>query len=128
MALTDKQVKFIDEYMVDMNGTAAYLRAGYKCSEAAARSSASDFLANPNISEEIEKRRKALQESSGMTVKWILDQYKTIIDDNLKLDPTIAKGALDSVGKHYGMFKDKVEHSGNVGVSIVNNIPRRKSS
>jgi phage terminase small subunit len=127
MALTDKQVKFIDEYMVDMNATAAYLRAGYKCSEAAARSSASDFLSNPNISEEIERRRRMHQEESGMTVKWILEQYKIIIDENLSKDPTIAKGALDSVGKHYGMFKDKVEHSGNVGVSIVNNIPRTKS-
>lgn len=32
------------------------------------------------------------------------------------------KGALDSMARHLGMFLDKVEHSGNVGVKIVDDI------
>lgn len=50
-----------------------------------------------------------MQEESGMSVQWVLDQYKEIIENNLKVDPAVAKGALDSVAKHFGMFKDRTE-------------------
>lgn len=45
--LTDKQQKFAQEYLKDFNATQAYIRAGY--SQKAARVSASNLLANPNI-------------------------------------------------------------------------------
>lgn len=116
MALTDKQKRFADEYLIDMNATAAYLRAGYKCSEAAARSSACDLLANPNIQEYIESKQSKLEEKTEMTVEWILMQYKTIIENNIQVDPNIAKGALDSVAKHRGMFTDKLKIEGTLSV------------
>lgn len=115
MALSDKHMRFVDEYMIDMNGTAAYLRAGYTCTEEAARVSASKLLTNPNIVAEIATRQNVMQEKTGMSVQWVLDQYKTIIENNIQIDPAVAKGALDSVGKHYGMFKDKVEVTGDNG-------------
>jgi phage terminase small subunit len=116
MALNDKHQKFVDEYMLDMNATQAYLRAGYNCTEEAARVSASKLLTNANIVAEIATRQKVMQESTGMSVKWVLEQYKTIIESNIAIDPAVAKGALDSVGKHYGMFKDKVEVTGSLSV------------
>jgi phage terminase small subunit len=48
--------------------------------------------------------------------------------DGIALKLHDKKGALDSIAKHLGMFTDKVEHSGSLGVTIVNDIPRRKSS
>lgn len=116
MALTDKQKRFVDEYMIDMNAAAAYLRAGYDCNEATARANASRLLTNANIVAEIDKRQQKLQEDAGMSVKWVLEQYQTIINNNISVDPAVAKGALDSVAKHYGMFKDKVEISGTLSV------------
>ncbi|OZB90069.1 terminase small subunit [Paenibacillus sp. XY044] len=109
MALTDKQMNFVNEYMKDMNGTAAYLRAGYKCTEEAARRAASRLLTNVDVMSEIGQRTDKMQEESGMSVQWVLDQYKEIIETNLKADPAVAKGALDSVAKHFGMFKDRTE-------------------
>lgn len=109
MALTDKQMNFVNEYMKDMNATAAYLRAGYKCTEEAARRAASRLLTNVDVMSEIGQRTDKMQEESGMSVQWVLDQYKDIIVNNLREDPAVAKGALDSVAKHYGMFKDKTE-------------------
>lgn len=116
MALNDKHRKFVAEYMIDMNATQAYLRAGYTCTEEAARVSASKLLTNPNIVAEIATRQKTMQEESGMSVRWVLEQYQTIINNNIQADPTVAKGALDSVAKHYGMFKEKVEITGTLSV------------
>jgi phage terminase small subunit len=116
MALTDKQMKFVDEYMIDMNATAAYGRAGYTAEGNSAEASASRLLRNVKIKEEINIRQQKMQEKTGMSVEWVLEKYRSIIDDNLTIDPAVAKSALDSVGKHYGMFKDKVEISGTLSV------------
>lgn len=122
MALTDKQKKFADEYLIDLNATAAYLRAGYKCSKAAARSSASELLTNPNIQEYIEEKQQKYVEKTEMTVEWVLGQYRDIILGTKETEPNTARGALDSVAKHLGMFKERIEHSGNIGVTIVDDI------
>jgi phage terminase small subunit len=116
MALTDKQKRFADEYLIDMNGTAAYLRAGYNCKEEVARANASRLLTKANIVEYIESKQVKLEEKTEMTVEWILMQYKTIIENNIQVDPNIAKGALDSVAKHRGMFKERVEISGSLSI------------
>lgn len=118
MALSVKQMNFVNEYMKDMNGTAAYLRAGYDCTEEAARRAASRLLTNVDVMSEIGQRTDKLQVESGMSVQWVLEKYKHIIDNNIDVDPTVTKGALDSVAKHYGMFKDKVEHSGELSFKV----------
>lgn len=51
-ALTAKQARFIDEYLVDGNGTAAAVRAGY--GRAGARVAAHRALRNDNVSAPIE--------------------------------------------------------------------------
>lgn len=114
MAISDRHTRFIDEYMKDMNATAAYLRAGYSCKEDVARVNASRLLTNANVVAEIATRQQKMQEESGMSVKWVLDKYKKIIDDNISIDPNVAKSALDSVGKHYGMFTDKIKVEGHL--------------
>lgn len=53
MTLTAKQKRFCDEYLLDLNATAAYQRAGYKGSDATARPSASKLLTNHNIQSRI---------------------------------------------------------------------------
>lgn len=118
MALTDKQRNFVNEYMKDMNASAAYLRAGYQCTEEAARRAASRLLTNVDIQSEIGQRTDKMQQESGMSVRWVLEKYKKIIESNVDVDPAVAKGALDSVAKHYGMFKEKVEVTGEAGGAI----------
>jgi len=52
--LTAKQQRFCDEYLIDMDGTKAAIRAGYSKKTAAVI--ASENLRKPNIKEYIEKR------------------------------------------------------------------------
>ena len=63
-ALNESQKKFCLFWLENHNATQAYLRA-YQCSYDAARASASQLLANPNIREEITRLRN-LQEAELM--------------------------------------------------------------
>lgn len=54
--LTDKQKRFCDEYLIDLNGTQAAIRAGY--SENTAGVIATENLKKPNVQEYIAERMK----------------------------------------------------------------------
>lgn len=58
--LTPKQQRFVDEYMVDCNGTQAAIRAGY--SKRTANEQAAQLLAKLSIRKAIEERRQALSQ------------------------------------------------------------------
>lgn len=60
MALTAKQQRFVDEYLVDLNATQAAIRAGY--SPSTARVIGAENLTKPDIDAAIAKR---MQERSG---------------------------------------------------------------
>ena len=58
--LTAKQALFVDEYLANLNGTQAAIRAG--CSRKTARAIASENLRKPEIAAEIARRRRRLNE------------------------------------------------------------------
>jgi len=116
MALTAKQQRFVDEYMIDLNATQAALRAGY--SEKTSYSIGQENLKKPEIAKEIEKRQHKHAEKAEMTVEWVLQQYRDIILGTKETEPNTARGALDSVAKHLGMFKERLEHSGELSFKV----------
>ena len=59
--MTAKQQRFCDEYLIDLNGTQAAIRAGY--SEKTAAVIATENLRKPNIQEYIEKRMAEKEEA-----------------------------------------------------------------
>jgi len=64
VALTDKQQRFIEEYMRDFNATQAAIRAGYQVK--AAYAMGAENLRKPLIAEEITKRKQTLAEDAGV--------------------------------------------------------------
>ena len=52
--MTDKQKRFCDEYLIDMNGAQAAIRAGY--SKKTAKQIATENLSKPYLREYIDKR------------------------------------------------------------------------
>ena len=56
MALSDKQKRFCDEYLIDLNATQAAIRAGY--SEKSARQIGTENLTKPSVKEYIESRMR----------------------------------------------------------------------
>ena len=57
MSLNPRQARFVSEYLVDLNASAAAIRAGY--SPQSARSQAADLLTNPNIAAAIAEAQAA---------------------------------------------------------------------
>lgn len=68
--LTDKQQRFVDEYMVDMNATQAAIRAGY--SPHTANEQGSQLLAKLSIQRALNAARKAQQERTQITADGVL--------------------------------------------------------
>ena len=58
--LTDKQQRFCEEYVIDLNGTQAAIRSGY--SSKTARSISNENLTKPDIREYISELQKEIQE------------------------------------------------------------------
>ena len=68
--LTERQRRFIDEYMACGNGAEAARRAGY--SEGIAKVQACENLTKQNVKAEIERRRREMSEDSeDRRAKWI---------------------------------------------------------
>jgi phage terminase small subunit len=70
--ITDKQRRFVEEYFVDYNQTAAAIRAGY--SPRSAGVIAAELMANPAIQELIELRRAQLSSRLNYSVQRIQDR------------------------------------------------------
>lgn len=131
--LNDKQLRFIEEYLVDCNCTQAAIRAGY--SEKTAKQIGSRLLTKVDISARIEARRKELTEKTQLTQEWVLKKLEECVKKSMQeeeiqkwdyeakqmsgtgeyiYDSKGATKALELIGKHLGMFKDKLELSGEV--------------
>lgn len=74
--LTDKQVKFCQEYIIDHNGTQACIRAGY--SKKSANEQASQHLAKLNIQNYITDLKNNTANKAGITHEMLTNEWKKI--------------------------------------------------
>ncbi len=76
--LSAKQRKFADEYLLDLNASAAYKRAGYKGVGNSAASCASRMLTHAGVAAYIRERQMALQEKTEITQERVILEYARI--------------------------------------------------
>lgn len=74
--LSPKQERFCLEFLVDMNGKQAAIRAGYSAKTAEVQ--ASRLLSNAKVAERLNLMRSALEEKTGITVQRVLEEYAKI--------------------------------------------------
>lgn len=90
MALPEKQVLFVKEYIVDLNATQAALRAGY--SPKTAGSQGQRLLKNVEIQKAIQKVKDERAERVEITADMILREYAKLgfanITDYLRVETT----------------------------------------
>lgn len=139
--LNERQLMFCKEYIVDLNGTAAAIRAGYK--EHTARITASKLLTKANIQAEIQRLMSKRAKKVEISAEDVLESILSIRDTCTKGIPVISKvtgeqigesmtdigGALKAnelLGKHLKLFTDKVEVESKGELNINFNIPRPK--
>ena len=71
--LTDKQKRFVDEYLVDLNATAAARRAGYRDPNIGRQ-----LITKDNVSAEIQKRQEKLRGKLEITQERVLEELAAI--------------------------------------------------
>lgn len=74
--LTEKQKRFVQEYLVDLNATAAAKRAGY--SEKSASRIAVELLNKTQVSAEIQKQQAKRQKQVEITQEKVLEELAAI--------------------------------------------------
>lgn len=123
--MNERQKRFCDEYLVDLNATQAAIRAGY--SEKTAAVIGAENLIKPNIKKYIEERLKAKEPSLIASQDELLafitsairgEEYE--MKDRLK--------AADMLSKIHGLYSEtrNMNHSGNIGIQIIDNIPKSR--
>jgi phage terminase small subunit len=70
--LTPRQRRFVEEYVVDLNGTQAAIRAGYSRSGASVEGSR--LLANPKIQAAVAAAQEERSKRTGITADWVLQR------------------------------------------------------
>ena len=80
MALTDKQKRFCDEYLIDLNATQAAIRAGY--SQKRASEQAYQLLQKTTVQDYIQKRKADRVERVEITQDFVLAELKAIASVN----------------------------------------------
>lgn len=133
MALTDKQERFILEYVIDFNATQAAIRAGY--AESGASTEGHRLLRNAEIARRISDQAQQTAEELGITRAMLLTQMRQAIEEDWPRYEIVedAKGNpvgieignassrnknLEMLAKHLGLFVERVEHSGGIDINV----------
>lgn len=148
MAITEKQKKFVEEYLIDLNATQAAIRAGYSVKNAG--KIGHELLEKTRISNEITKKIAERSRRTGINADRVLIELakiafvnaddvieskdatlkenasrddlaaiqsikvKTFGEDGVEREIKFADKikALDMLGRHLGMWNDKLQVSG----------------
>ena len=119
--LNPKQRRFVREYLKDHNASRAYKRAGYHCkTRSSLDTAAGRLLRNVEV-------QSALQEAMNEQAKRTLVDADYVIHGLKREAEFRGDGcshgarvkALESLGKHLGLFVDRIQHEGDLAVRIV---------
>lgn len=121
--MTDKQKRFVAEYLIDLNATAAARRAGY--SAKTADRIGPELLGKTCVSQAIREEIKKREQRTEVTQDYVIKKLKEIADkeasdaqeSDLKFSNKLK--ALELLGKHVGAFEPKVDQAANNEVRII---------
>ena len=107
-ALTPKQRRWIDEYLIDFNGAAAAVRAGY--SPKSARAIAHENLTKPDIQAVLQARQAAMAQELQITRQGVISGLLDAVEmGRHQQNPAAMVGALREVAKMLGFYEPEVK-------------------
>lgn len=123
--LTPKQQRFVDEYLTDLNASAAARRAGY--SKRTADAIGRENIRKPTISAAIAARRAVLAEEAGVTQRMVIDGLLREAQDRGDGSAHAARvAAWAHLGKHLGIFeRDNAQKVGSGFVALLESLSGR---
>lgn len=108
--MSPKQQRFVEEYLVDLNATAAAKRAGY--SERRASEIGWQLLQKTTVQEAIQAAREKLSRKTEITAEYVLTRLK--MESELTGEGSSHSArvrAIELLGKHIAMFSDRLIHT-----------------
>ena len=108
--MNDKQRRFCEEYLIDLNATQAAIRAGY--APKTAYSQGQRLLKDVEIAETITKLKSVQSERTGITADKVLEELSKVAffpAEECELKASDKLRALELIGKHIGMFKSDAD-------------------
>lgn len=142
--MTDKQKRFAEEYLIDLNATQAAVRAGY--SEKTAYSIGNENLSKPEIKAYIDEKLAEMKSERLADAKEVLEFFTSVMRGEIKEETLRFVGdgvqridkiasstrercnAAERLGKYYSLFTDKMRIAGNTQVVILDDIPEGESN
>lgn len=141
--MTEKQKRFADEYLKDLNATQAAIRAGY--SKKTAYSIGFEILKKPEIKSYIERQLDKVHEETIADAKEVMGYLTSVMRGQSEADVVVVEGtgdgcssartvkkppdekerlkAAELLGKRYGLFTERMQVEGNTAVTILDDIP-----
>ena len=142
--LTEKQKRFCEEYLIDLNATQAAIRAGYSektaerasdwINEAGQKKPSSKY--KPELREYIDERIESIRSDRTADAQEVVEYLTSVMRGESESEEIVLKGvgkgsqriekvhkkpsekdklkAAELLGKRFGMFKEKVEVDGEI--------------
>ena len=122
----ERQIRFVEEYLKDLNATQAAIRAGY--SKKTARSQGARLLTNVDILEAIQEAKKERSKRTKIDQDYVLTNIQKVVERCMQVvqvdncltqteDGELAQAfmfkeqgalkGLELLGKHLGMFVEQ---------------------
>jgi len=143
--LTDKQIIFANEYLVDLNATRAYKKAYPNIKkDSVAASAAVRMLRNVNLKNYIDEQLKKIEDESIANATEVMKYLTAVMRNELTEEVVVVEGegegcssarivkkdisakdrnkAAELLGKRYRLFTEKIEVDGVQQVQIVDDI------
>lgn len=128
--LTQKQQRFVDEYIISGNATQAAIKAGY--SKRSAYSVGQENLRKPVIKAALDKRNAEIKSEKTADMTEVMEYLTSVMRGEQTESVATAKGIYDDVevsakdrikaaeliGKRHGAWTDKKEINGSLDIEI----------
>lgn len=139
--MTEKQKRFCDEYLIDLNATRAY-KVVYKNvkNDEVAKSAASRLLTNVNVKKYIDDRMEELHNEKTADAQEVIEYLTSVLRGESIAQEIVVEGtgdgrseartmekapsekerlkAAELLGKRYALFTDKVETDVDMNLNI----------
>lgn len=143
MKMTEKQKRFCDEYLIDLNATQAAIRAGY--SKKTAKVIANENLTKPYIKDYLDTRMKEKESQLIASQDEVLKYLTSVLRGESQSEIVVVEGqgdgistarsfikapderdrlkAAEQLGKYYGLNVQRIEGSLTLPVVIKDDVP-----
>lgn len=139
--MTEKQKRFCDEYLIDLNGTRAY-KAAYPSvkSDKAAGANAARLLGNASVRAYLDERLEQLRSERTADAQEVMEYLTAVLRGESSASVVVVEGegdgcssarivqkppdekerlkAAELLGKRYGMFTDKIDTNAPITIVI----------